>query len=81
MSGTPGQIEIFPFPTWRQGPLPGWARCRGQNLSPTLFPELYEAIGFQYGRGELLFLLPDLPPLTPVGPYYYICTGGRLPLD
>jgi microcystin-dependent protein len=40
----------------------GWLMCRGQHLKIEDYPELYEAIGFEYG-GDMstTFVLPRIP--------------------
>ena len=47
----------------------GWLLCRGQNVSRTLYPELFAAIGVTYGsgNGSTTFAVPDLRGRVPVG--------------
>ena len=64
-----GQIDIFAFgfaPT-------GWAQCQGQLLPIAQNMALFSLIGTTYGgNGVNDFALPDLKPLGPAGPGYYI---------
>lgn len=67
-----GEIELYAY---RDAPK-GWLRCNGQILSCSEHVPLQKAIGFAYGgNGTATFALPNLPPLAPAGPYYYICLG------
>jgi tail collar domain len=70
-SGFPylGQIEIFAF---RFAPV-GWAQCQGQLLPIAQNQALFSLIGLTYGgNGMTTFALPNLKPLGPSGPGYYI---------
>ena len=41
---------------------------------------LFSLIGPRYGgNGVTDFALPKLPPVTPSGPFYFICIGGAYP--
>ena len=76
MDGIIGQIQIFPF---RFVPR-GWAACNGEILPIAENSLLFSLIGNAYGGdGKTTFALPKLPPLTPVGPFYFICLEGRVP--
>jgi microcystin-dependent protein len=73
---TLGEIEIFAFdfaPT-------GFAACQGQLLPIPPNQALFSLIGTRYGgNGVTDFALPKLPPVTPSGPFYFICIGGAYP--
>lgn len=45
----------------------GWFLCRGQSLSRTQYPELFAAIGTQYGGSGTTFNLPDMRARVPYG--------------
>jgi microcystin-dependent protein len=67
------QVEIFAFgfaPT-------GFAACQGQLLPIAQNQELFSLLGTRYGGNGLTdFALPKLPPLTPEGPFYFICIAA-----
>lgn len=73
---TLGEIQIFAFdfaPT-------GFAACQGQLLAIAPNQALFSLIGPRYGgNGVTDFVLPKLPPVTPSGPFYFICIGGAYP--
>lgn len=73
---TLGEIEIFAFdfaPT-------GFAACQGQLLAIEPNQALFSLLGTRYGgNGVTNFALPKLPPVTPSGPFYFICIGGAVP--
>jgi len=73
---TLGEIQIFAFafaPT-------GFAACQGQLLPIWPNQALFSLIGPRYGGdGVTNFALPKLPPVTPSGPFYFICIGGAYP--
>jgi microcystin-dependent protein len=73
---TLGEIQIFAFdfaPT-------GFAPCQGQLLPIPPNQALFSLIGTRYGgNGVTDFALPKLPPVTPSGPFYFICIGGAYP--
>lgn len=73
---TLGEIQIFAFdfaPT-------GFAACQGQLLPIAPNQALFSLIGTRYGgNGVTDFALPKLPPVTPSGPFYFICIGGAYP--
>jgi microcystin-dependent protein len=73
---TLGQIEIFAFsfaPT-------GFAACQGQLLPIAPNQALFSLLGTRYGgNGETNFGLPKMAPVTPSGPFYYICIQGTFP--
>jgi microcystin-dependent protein len=73
---TLGEIQIFAFdfaPT-------GFAACQGQLLPIPPNQALFSLIGTRYGgNGVTDFALPKLPPVTPSGPFYFICIGGAYP--
>lgn len=54
---------------WTTSRIPnGWMLCFGQELSPISYPELYKAIGTQFGKGSgQNFLLPNLYDRYPMG--------------
>jgi len=45
----------------------GYAACDGRLLSPTTYPTLYAAIGFNFGRSGSLFATPDMRGVVPRG--------------
>lgn len=45
----------------------GFIPCDGRLLDPTVYPELYAAIGFSWGKQGALFAAPDLRGLVPRG--------------
>ncbi len=64
-----GQIEIFAF---HFAPA-GWTQCQGQLLPIAQNMALFSLIGTAYGgNGVNDFALPDLKPLGPAGPGYFI---------
>jgi microcystin-dependent protein len=70
---TIGQVEIFAF---NFAPV-GFMACQGQLLPIIQYQALFALIGTQYGgNGETDFALPKLAPVTPDGPFYYICVQG-----
>jgi microcystin-dependent protein len=73
---TLGEVEIFAFdfaPT-------GFAACQGQLLPIAPNQALFSLIGPRYGGdGVTNFALPKLAPITPAGPFYFICIGGPYP--
>jgi microcystin-dependent protein len=70
---TIGQVEIFAF---KFAPV-GFMACQGQLLSIMQYQALFSLIGTQYGgNGVTDFALPKLAPVTPQGPFYYICVQG-----
>ena len=71
-----GQLEIFAF----DFPPSGFAPCQGQLLPIARNQALFSLIGTRYGgNGVTDFALPKLPPVTPSGPFYFICIGGSPP--
>ena len=73
MQYTIGQVEIFAF---NFAPV-GFLACQGQLLPIMQYQALFSLIGTQYGgNGETDFGLPKLEPVTPDGPFYYICVQG-----
>ena len=76
MGPFPGQIEVFAFPFAPEG----WAACNGQLLSIAEFPTLFQLIGTTYGGdGKTTFAIPNVPPVAPNGPAYYISLFGQQP--
>jgi microcystin-dependent protein len=71
-----GQIELFAFPFAPKG----WLACNGQLLAIQQFTALFQLIGTTYGGdGKTTFAVPNLPPVIPNGPGYYISLFGPLP--
>jgi microcystin-dependent protein len=71
-----GQIQTFAF---NYAPL-GWAPCDGQLLQIQQNSSLFQAIGTTYGgNGTTDFALPNIAPLNPEGPSYYIALDGIFP--
>ena len=70
-----GQVQLFAFefaPT-------GWMVCDGALLSVTNYQVLFATIGTTYGGdGRTTFALPNIPPVIPKGPAYYIALTGQL---
>jgi len=76
MGAFPGQIELFGFAFAPQG----WLACNGQLLSIQEFPVLFKLLGTTYGGdGQTTFAVPNVPPLGPNGPGYYISLFGQAP--
>jgi microcystin-dependent protein len=70
---TIGQVEIFAF---NFAPV-GFMACQGQLLPIMQYQALFGLIGPQYGgNGVTNLALPKLAPVTPEGPFYYICIQG-----
>jgi hypothetical protein len=71
-----GQIQPYAF-----GFAPnGWAICQGELLPISRFPGLYSLLGTNYGGdGITTFGLPNLSPMEPSGPTYYIAITGTYP--
>lgn len=59
-----GEVQFFPGDH-----IPfEWAKCDGQYLSKTDYPELFEAIGTTYGqKGDISFQLPDATGRVVIG--------------
>ena len=71
-----GQVELFAFAFAPTGYLP----CNGQLLAIADNTALYSVIGTTYGGdGKTSFALPNLQPVTPQGPGYYIAFVGNFP--
>jgi microcystin-dependent protein len=71
-----GQIQAFAFSFTPQG----WLPCSGQLLQIQQYRPLYQLIGTVYGGdGQTYFGLPNLPPVGPKGPTYFICFQGDFP--
>ena len=71
-----GQIQAFAFPFTPQG----WLPCNGQLLQIGQYTPLYQLLGTVYGGdGRTTFGLPNLPPVGPKGPTYFICFQGDFP--
>lgn len=45
----------------------GWVVCDGRSLSTTVFPDLFNAIGYTYGGSGTTFNVPDLRGRTLIG--------------
>lgn len=45
----------------------GWLLCDGSAVSPATYPELFQAIGYNYGSSGPNFLLPDARGRSTVG--------------
>lgn len=59
---SPGDIKE----TFRTVAEIGWAFAQGQPLDKTLYPELFNAIGYTYGGNGNTFLLPNMDKVYPV---------------
>ena len=71
-----GQVVPFPF---NFAPL-GFATCSGQTLPISRYTVLFSLIGTTYGgNGTSNFMLPNLPPRGPNGPWYCISIDGAYP--
>ena len=71
-----GQIEIFAF----EFAPSGWMVCDGSLLSVQEFPALFQLIGNTYGGdGQTTFALPQIAPIAPQGPSYFIAIQGIFP--
>jgi hypothetical protein len=71
-----GQIELFGFDFAPQN----FAPCEGALLPIAQNQPLFGLLGTRYGgNGVSNFALPKLAPLTPEGPFYFICTDGTYP--
>lgn len=74
---TLGQIEIFAFDFAPAG----FAACQGQLMSIAQNQALFSLLGPRYGgNGVTDFGLPNLPPVAPQGPFYFICIDGPFPI-
>ena len=70
------EIRIFPFNFAPKG----WAFCDGQILPLSQNTALFSLLGTTYGGdGKTTFGLPNLAPVTPQGPGYYIAVYGVAP--
>jgi len=71
-----GQIASLPFDFAPQG----WAACKGQIMPIRQNVALFQLIRTTYGgNGAVTFMLPNLPPRSPSGPWYYIAIEGVVP--
>jgi len=71
-----GQIELFAFSFAPEG----FAPCNGALLPISENTVLYSLLGTTYGGdGKTTFGLPNLAPVTPQGPGYYIAVYGVAP--
>jgi microcystin-dependent protein len=71
-----GQIELFAFSFAPVGFLP----CNGALLPINENTVLFSLLGTTYGGdGTTTFGLPNLAPVTPQGPGYYIAIYGVAP--
>jgi hypothetical protein len=71
-----GQVDLM---THRLAPQ-GWARCDGCDQWIEGEQAAFSVIGLAYGGdGISTFRLPDLPPLGPNGPYFFVALRGRFP--
>ena len=71
-----GQIELFAFSFAPEG----FAPCNGALLPISENTLLYSLLGTTYGGdGKTTFGLPNLAPVTPQGPGYYIAIYGIAP--
>jgi len=70
------QIQPFAFNFAPQG----WMPCNGQLLPVTQNTALYSLLGVRYGGdGNNTFGLPNLAPIGPNGPNYFIAVTGVYP--
>ena len=70
-----GTVQLFAF----ESPPDGWMVCDGALLSVTNYQTLFATIGTTYGGdGRTTFALPNIPPVIPKGPAYYIAFTGQL---
>ena len=70
-----GQVQLFAFEFAPNG----WMICDGALLSVTNYQALFATIGYNYGGdGRTTFALPNIPPVIPKGPAYYIAFTGQL---
>jgi len=71
-----GQIELFGF----NYPPVNFAPCKGGLMSIAQNQALFSLLGTTYGgNGVANFALPKLAPVTPAGPFYFICINGAFP--
>jgi microcystin-dependent protein len=71
-----GSIEIFGFNFAPQD----FAAFQGQIMPILQNQQLFSLLGPSYGgNGTTTFALPKLAPMTPAGPFYYICISGTYP--
>jgi microcystin-dependent protein len=69
-----GTVQLFATPP------AGWLLCDGQLLAGNNYQALFATIGFTYGGdGRSNFAVPNIPPIIPNGPAYYIASTGQLP--
>lgn len=74
--GMAGVIQMFGGET----PPPGWLICDGSTVSRTTYPELFDAIGINWGEGDgsTTFNLPDLRGRSAIGRMNYPTTSHNL---
>ena len=71
-----GQIETFAF---NFAPA-GWLPCDGRQLNINGNQALFALLGTAYGGdGRFKFALPNLPPVAPSGPHYFIAVNAPFP--
>jgi hypothetical protein len=71
-----GQVVSFPYNFAPSG----WVACTGRLLPISQFTALFSLIGTTYGGdGKTDFMLPNLPPRGPNGPWYCIAIEGAYP--
>jgi len=71
-----GQIQAFPFSFAPQG----WLPCNGQLMLIQQNTALFQLIGITYGGdGQTTFALPQIAPIAPQGPSYFIAIEGVYP--
>jgi microcystin-dependent protein len=69
-----GQIELFAF---NFAPA-GWAPCNGQIMPIMQNQALFSLIATTYGgNGETTFALPNMHPVSPSGPHYFIFINAQ----
>jgi|ERR1700738_98535 hypothetical protein len=73
-----GQVGLFAF-----GFAPaGWLPCDGRLMSIMPNQALFSLLGTTYGGdGRINFALPNLKPVGPQGPGYFIAVQGTYPLQ
>lgn len=75
-----GEIAIFGFNFAPSFPPDTFAPCNGGLMAISQNQALFALLGTAYGgNGVTTFAVPKLQPLTPAGPFYFICTNGAYP--